>query len=129
MFFGPGQFPKEFFDMMEKLFVEKVNEAIRNPSFLAQFSKAVGTGLEGKKKADEVTLEYLEKLHLPSKEDFARQMQYLQQIESRIIAVEEKVDDLLDVVKPVVVVKKDRKPAGFSAGKPTGKAVGRKKKS
>lgn len=93
MFFGTG-FPKEFSEMMEKVFVEKMNEMIRNPEFLSGFSKVVGTGLEGKKKADELSREYLQKMHLPSREDIAHVLQYLQQIESRLVSMEEKIEEM-----------------------------------
>ncbi len=97
MFFGPGM-PKEFAEMMEKVFVEKMNEMIRNPDFLSGFSKVVGSGLEGKKQTDDLNREYLQKMNLPSREDISRLLQYLQQLESRIIGLEEKLDELGDLL-------------------------------
>jgi hypothetical protein len=94
MFFGQTPFPKEFMEMMEKMFVEKINDAIRDPAFLNQFGKVVGAGLDGKKKMDDASRAYLERMNMPTRDDIARILQYLQQIENRLIAVEEKVEDL-----------------------------------
>ena len=122
MFFGAGGFPKEFWEMMEKMFLEKVNEAIRNPEFLSSASKVVGTGLESKKKMDEAAREYLERMHLPTREDFAHGMQYLQQVEARLIALEEKIDDYFDELKggkpeAKILVKARKKPAAIKTVK------------
>ncbi len=98
MFFGSTPFPREFYEAMEKMFVEKMNETIRNPEFLSKFSQVVGSGLEGKKKMDDMSREYLEKMHLPTRQDVAHILQYLQQIESRIIQVEEKMEELSSLI-------------------------------
>lgn len=143
MFFGTG-FPKEFTEMMEKAFVEKMNEMIRNPEFLSSFSKVVGTGLEGKKKADDLSREYLQKMHLPSRDDVANVLQYLQQIESRLIGMEEKIEDLSDQLRsccveepksprspgsPKATAKKEKESSGKTTKKVPLRSTGTKAKA
>ena len=107
MFMDPTQFGKQFmepmnkqfYEQMEKTFVEKINEMMLNPSFLSSISKGVESGLDGKKKTDDVMKNYLEKMNMPTRDDTARVLQYLQKIESRIIGLEEKLEDLGDEIE------------------------------
>ncbi|MEQ8187436.1 MAG: hypothetical protein ABRQ39_05635 [Candidatus Eremiobacterota bacterium] len=97
-FMDPTQFGKQFYEQMEKTFIEKMNELIHNPSFLANISKGVEAGLEGKKKNDELMKNYLEKMNMPTREDSAKILQYLQKIESKLLDLEEKIEDLSDEI-------------------------------
>lgn len=96
MFFDPGKFGKEYFQEMEGMFIKQMNEMISNPEVLSKVGKGMSSGFENKKILDDAMKAYLEKTSLPSKDDTARIMQYLQQIENRILLLEEKVDLILD---------------------------------
>jgi hypothetical protein len=96
MFMDPGKFGKEYFDEMEKMFVGRFNELLRDQEFLGTMGKGVLAGLDGKKAMDEALKKSLESAGLPTRADVAKILQYLQTIESRIIDLEEKVEDLAD---------------------------------
>jgi polyhydroxyalkanoic acid synthase PhaR subunit len=98
-FMDPTQFTKQFYEQMEKNFIDKINEMIHNPSFPSSISKSVESGLDGKKKTDDLMKTYLEKMNMPTREDTAKILQYLQKMESRIIELEEKIEDLQDEIK------------------------------
>jgi len=115
-FIDPGQFMdpqnmgKQFFEQLEKVFIQKMNEMINNPSFLANISKGVETGLDGKKKSDDVMREYLKKMNIPTREDTSKILQYLQKIETKVLDLEDKIEDLSDELKNLKIGKeKERK--------------------
>ncbi|MEQ8223529.1 MAG: hypothetical protein ABRQ37_14555 [Candidatus Eremiobacterota bacterium] len=97
-FMDPTQFGKQFYEQMEKTFIEKMNELIHNPSFLANISKGVEAGLDSKKKNDDLMKNYLEKMNMPTREDSAKILQYLQKIESKLLDLEEKIENLADEI-------------------------------
>ncbi|HNV68271.1 MAG TPA: hypothetical protein PKO06_01140 [Candidatus Ozemobacteraceae bacterium] len=106
MFFKPEDFTKQWQDQtrqwqeqMEKIFVEKINEMIRNPALLSAVSKSIETSFDSKQKANETIAEFLQKLNVPTRHDTGRIMQYLQQVEARVLDLDEKLDLLLDRVE------------------------------
>lgn len=103
MFFKPEDFTRQWQDQtkqwqeqMEKIFVEKINEMIRNPALLNAVSKSVETSFDSKAKANETIAEFLKKLNVPTRHETGRIMQYLQQVEARILDLDEKLDLLLE---------------------------------
>lgn len=100
-FMDPTQFGKQFYEQMEKTFIEKMNELIHNPSFLANISKGVEAGLDSKKKNDDLMKNYLEKMNMPTREDTAKILQYLQKIEAKLLDLEEKIEDLSDGISEI----------------------------
>lgn len=81
-------------DIIEKTFLEKSRELVINPNFLSQVSNGIQSSLKEKKEIDDAIREYLEKNHLPSKHDVAKILQYQQRLESRILDLEEALEDL-----------------------------------
>jgi hypothetical protein len=102
----PAQFGKQFYEQMEKTFIEKMNDLIHNPSFLANISKGVEAGLDSKKKNDDLMKNYLEKMNMPTREDTAKILQYLQKIEAKLLDLEEKVEDLSDEISEIKILMK-----------------------
>ena len=98
MFFDPTSFGKEYFDEMNKKFIEQFNQALRNPSFLSEMSKQMASGIQSKKVMDDSMKKYLEAMNLPTREDIDKIMQYLQSVESRIVGLEEKLEDIEDKI-------------------------------
>jgi len=98
-FMDPTEFNKQFYGQMEQVFIEKMNEMIKNPAFLSSISKGVETGLDGKKKSDDLIKKYLEKMNMPTREDTSKILQYLQKIETKILDLEDKIEDLSDDLK------------------------------
>lgn len=96
MFVDPTGFGKEYFEQLEKVFIGKFSQMLQDPSVLAQVGKGMDAGLEGKKATDTAMKKYLEQAQIPTRDDVARILQYLQAIESRIISLEEKIEDLAD---------------------------------
>ena len=95
----PFAFSTQAREQMEGLFVRGMEEMLRNTRTLQDMSKTMEMGLEGKKMADSSIRQYLEMLNLPTRDDVTRILQYLQKIESRVIGLEEKVEDLGDHVR------------------------------
>lgn len=98
MFFDPTSFGKDYFDEMNKKFIEQFNQALRNPSFLSEMSKQMASGIESKKVVDDSMKKYLEAMNLPTRDDIDKIMQYLQAVESRIVGIEEKLEDIEDKI-------------------------------
>ena len=101
MFFKPEDFSKQWQDQtrqwqeqMEKVFVEKINEMIRNPALLTAVAKSLETSFDAKSKANETIAEFMKKMNIPTKHDTGRILQYLQQVEARILDLDEKIDIL-----------------------------------
>jgi hypothetical protein len=101
MFFKPEDFSRQWQDQtrqwqeqMEKVFVEKINEMIRNPALLTAVSKSIETSFDTKSKANETIAEFMKKMNIPTKHDTGRILQYLQQVEARILDLDEKIDIL-----------------------------------
>ena len=101
MFFDPTSFGKEYYEEMNKKFIEQFNQVLRNPAFLSEMTKNMASGLENKKVFDDAMKKYLESANLPTRDDFAKVMQYLQAIESRIITLEEKLEDMEDKIDKI----------------------------
>jgi hypothetical protein len=122
MFFDPTGLGKQYSEEMEKIFIKQFEDMIRNPSFLSQVGKVMGSGMEGKKIQDEALKSWMEKMNIPTRNDTAKILQYLQTIESRIIGLEEKLEDLEDKLmekaekesKPVESPAKRKKKPGSS---------------
>lgn len=91
---------------METMFVQGMDQMMRNAQALQHFGTTLKSGLEGKQMADNAMKQYLEMMNLPTRDDVARILTYLQKIESRLIDLEEKVEDLADRVKPAEPVRK-----------------------
>jgi polyhydroxyalkanoic acid synthase PhaR subunit len=99
MFMDPTLMGKEYFEQFEKLFVNKLKETLKDPEFLSVMNQGIDIGLENKKNINESVKNYLKSLNVPSRDDIARVLQYLQAIESRLISLEEKIEDLEDRLK------------------------------
>ncbi len=118
MFFKPEDFTKQWQDQtrqwqeqMEKIFVEKINEMIRNPALLSAVSKSIETSFDSKQKANETIAEFLQKLNVPTRQETGRIMQYLQQVEARILDLDEKIDVLIDRLAEVKQAPASQAPA------------------
>ena len=90
MFMDPTQFGKKYVEEMEKLFVGRVNDMLKTPDVLEKVGKGMEAGLDGKKVFDDSMRAYLERSNIPTRDDIARVLQYLQKIESKILDLEEK---------------------------------------
>lgn len=95
----PFGFGSQVREQMEGLFVRGMEEMLRNQKVLQDVGRTVELGLEGKKAADTQIRQYLELMNIPTRDDVARILQYLQKIESRIADVEEKIDTVGDHVR------------------------------
>ncbi len=92
----PTKFSKEYLEEMEKLFVGQVGNMLRNPQFLKEAGKGMEAGLESRKAFNGSMKAYLEASNMPTRDDIARVLQYLQTIESRLLGLEEMMEDLSD---------------------------------
>jgi len=126
MFMDPTQFGNQFYEQMETIFVDRFKELLHSHSFLSKVGKGVEAGLEGKKGFDDAMRHYLEKAHMPTREDMAKILQYLTRVESRIIGLEEQLEDLKDEVEALRESQKTPKPGAAPARKT--KKAGRKEK-
>jgi polyhydroxyalkanoic acid synthase PhaR subunit len=99
MFMDPTLMGKEYFEQVEKLFVNKLKETLKDPEFLSVVNQGIDMNLENKKNVNDSVKNYLKSLNMPTREDIARVLQYMQAIESRIISMEEKLEDLEDHLK------------------------------
>jgi polyhydroxyalkanoic acid synthase PhaR subunit len=99
MFMDPSLMGKEYFEQMEKMFTSKLKEALKDPEFLTVMNQGMETGLGSKKNINDSVKNYLKSLNMPTRDDIARVLQYLQAIESKIIGLEEKIEDLEDQLK------------------------------
>lgn len=100
----PMQASRQFYEQMESFFIKGMEEMVRNPASVSNMSRAVEGGLEAKARADAAMKKYLETMQLPTREDIAKILQYQQTLESRVIGLEEKLEDLADLIR-------DRLPA------------------
>ena len=90
----PQALSNQIREQMESFFVKGMEEMVRNAQTLQSVGKGMEVGLQGKQMADAAMRKYLELLNLPTREDIAAVLQYLQKIESRVIGLEEKIEDV-----------------------------------
>jgi len=101
MFGDPFTMSSKMIEQMEALFIERMKEMLGSPSFLSSLSKGVESGLEGKKEFDSALKKHMESLNIPTRDDFAKILIYLQRIESKVADLEESVEDLSDELKVI----------------------------
>lgn len=126
MFMNPENFSKdysEYFKIMEKTFVENVNGMMKNPLFLDATNQGLQAGLEAKKTFDDMSAEYLERMNMPTRRDIAKILQYLQTIESRILDLEDKVEELSDLAVKKEAPKKPKRSGAAKAKTAKSKAA------
>jgi len=81
---------------MEKLFIDSMTSMMTDSSFLSSVGKGIEKGLEVKMKTDDILKTYLEKANIPTRDDVARLLQYMVRLESKLLAIEEKLDEMTD---------------------------------
>ncbi|MHC9538087.1 MAG: hypothetical protein AB9903_01060 [Vulcanimicrobiota bacterium] len=101
MFGDPFAMSSKMVEQMEALFIERMKEMLGSPSFLSSISKNVESGLEGKKEFDSALKKHMESLNIPTRDDIAKILIYLQRIESKVADMEESVEDLSDELKAI----------------------------
>jgi len=101
MFGDPFTMSSKMIEQMEALFIERMKEMLGSPSFLSSLSKGVESGLEGKKEFDSALKKHMESLNIPTRDDIAKILIYLQRIESKVADLEESVEDLSDELKAI----------------------------
>ncbi|GEM_PF-1516445 len=107
MFGDPFNMSSKVVEQMEALFIERMKEMLGNPALLSQVSKSVESGLESKKEFDSALKKQMESLNIPTRDDIAKVLIYLQRIESKVADLEESVEDLSDELK---ALKKESPP-------------------
>ncbi|MGV8118625.1 MAG: hypothetical protein AB2L14_02565 [Candidatus Xenobiia bacterium LiM19] len=101
MFGDPFAMSSKMVEQMEALFIERMKEMLGSPSFLSSISRNVESGLEGKKEFDSALKKHMESLNIPTRDDIAKILIYLQRIESKVADMEESVEDLSDELKAI----------------------------
>ena len=81
-------------NLIEKTFIQKSKELVGSPTFLSQVSGEIQTSLKEKKDIDTAIKEYLETRHMPTKSDIAAILQFLHQLESKMLDIEEKIENM-----------------------------------
>ena len=101
MFGDPFAMNSKMVEQMEALFIERMKEMLGSSSFLSSVSKSVESGLEGRKEFDSAMKKHMESLNIPTRDDIAKILVYLQRIESKVADMEESVEDLSDELKAI----------------------------
>lgn len=102
----PMQASRQFYEQMESFFIQGMERMVRDPASVGSMSRAVEGGLETKARADAALKQYLESMQIPTRDDVAKILQCQQTLESRILGLEEKIEDLADLVRERLPEKK-----------------------
>ena len=98
-FFEPFTSGMKIYEEMQKFWVDYMQSMFKDPTFLLNLGAGINSSLDGRKELKAFSKQCLESVNMPTRDDTARILQYLQGIESRIIGLEEHMEDMEDALK------------------------------
>lgn len=93
----PNDLGRQIREQMEKMFIDGVNQMVRSTDALRQVGTSLETSLDAKQRFEAQARQGLEMMNLPTRDDMARVLTYLQRLESRLLDLDEKIDAIVDV--------------------------------
>jgi polyhydroxyalkanoic acid synthase PhaR subunit len=96
---------KEMYDQTEKFWGKTLNEAVKKEEYSAWMGNVLEMNLFHQKLVTDITKSYLEKVNIPSKEDIASVASLIVNLEAKVDALEELVEEKLDELGQVGITK------------------------
>ncbi|GGE71042.1 polyhydroxyalkanoic acid synthase subunit PhaR [Priestia taiwanensis] len=96
---------KEMYDQTEKFWGKAMNEAVHKEEYSAWMGSVLEMNLFHQKMMTDMTRSYLEKVNIPSKEDIASVASLIVNLEAKVDALEELIEEKLDELGQVGITK------------------------
>jgi polyhydroxyalkanoic acid synthase PhaR subunit len=96
---------KEMYDQTEKFWGKTFNETVQKEEYSAWMGSVLEMNLFHQKLVTDITKGYLEKVNIPSKEDIASVASLIVNLEAKVDALEELIEEKLDELGQVGITK------------------------
>lgn len=91
---NPFDFSRTMMETWEKSMAEALERLTRDQEFIKHMSQAVGGALDIRRQSGEQMEKYLRSINMPTRSDLERLLGYLQRIESKLLDLEDRLDEM-----------------------------------
>lgn len=95
--FDPYSFWKEYYETAESYWEKSMEETMKREEFSEWLGKILDFNLGFRKNLDIITKQYLEQMNVPSKNDLANLSALIVNVDAKIDALEEQVEERLEI--------------------------------
>jgi hypothetical protein len=94
MAFDPFELNKKLFEQWEKTVGEFLEKRMRDPAFMDVMGKSMALSLDVKRALDARMTDWLKSMSVPTKDDLEGLWRKLNELETRLVDLEHKVDEI-----------------------------------